>query len=123
MGSKPGEQVQPGFGFIYKVTGGTAEWTYNQHIGGSTTCDYAGGKTYSVTGVTVLGAIPVLTLSNYTPPGNASRGLITVRHGDQRSRRLHLALGRLALRRRRRQGDHRHRRRHRCRRWTCSRTS
>jgi hypothetical protein len=77
-GLKPGEQVQPGFGFIYKVTGGTAEWTYNQHIGGSTTCDYAGGKTYSVTGGPAVGAIPVLTLSNYTPPGNAARGLITV---------------------------------------------
>ena len=77
-GLKAGEQVQPGFGFIYKVTGGTAEWTYNQHIGGSTTCDYAGGKTYSVTGGPAVGAIPVLTLSNYTPPGNASRGLITV---------------------------------------------
>ena len=77
-GLKAGEQVQPGFGFIYKVTGGTAEWTYNQHIGGSTTCDYAGGKTYSVTGGPAVGVIPVLTLSNYTPPGNASRGLITV---------------------------------------------
>ena len=77
-GLAPGEQVQPGFGFIYKVTGGTAEWTYNQHIGGSTTCDYAGGKTYPVSGGSPVGAIPVLTLSNYTPPGNASRSLITV---------------------------------------------
>jgi hypothetical protein len=77
-GLAPGEQVQPGFGFIYKVTGGTAEWTYNQHIGGSTTCDYAGGKTYPVSGGAPVGPIPVLTLSNYTPPGNASRSLITV---------------------------------------------
>jgi hypothetical protein len=74
----PGDQVQPGFGFPYKVTGGTAEWTFNQHTAGSTTCDYAGGKTYSVTGGKPVGAFPVLTLSNYTPPGNASRSMITV---------------------------------------------
>ena len=77
-GLAPGEQVQPGFGFIYKVTGGTAEWTYNQHIGGSTSCDYAGAKTYPVTGGPAVGIIPLLTLSNYTPPGNAARSLITV---------------------------------------------
>lgn len=51
-----GDQVQPGFGFIYNV---------------------AGGKTYPMTGGKAVGPIPVLTLSNYTPPGNASRGLIT----------------------------------------------
>ncbi|HSC64990.1 MAG TPA: hypothetical protein VLD35_15215 [Caldimonas sp.] len=72
-----GEQFQPGFGFIYKVVGGSVEWTYNQHIGGSTTCDYAGGKTYSITGGKAIGPFPVLTLSNYTPPGNTFRSLIT----------------------------------------------
>lgn len=76
----PGEQFQPGFGFIYKVTGGTAEWTYKQRVVGSTTCDYAGARTYPVTGTPgpAPGLIPVLTLSNYTPPGNTYRSLITV---------------------------------------------
>jgi hypothetical protein len=72
-----GEQFQPGFGFVYKVTGGTAAWTYNQHVAGPTTCDYAGGKTYPVTGGKAVGPLPVLTLSNWTPPGNTSRSLIT----------------------------------------------
>ena len=112
-GLAPGEQVQPGFGFIYKATGGTAEWTYNQHIGGSTTCDYAGGKTYSVTGGAAVGAIPVLTLSNYTPPGNASRSLITVGLAINALGRFRRPGGRLAVRRRGRQGNHRHRHRHR----------
>jgi hypothetical protein len=72
-----GEQFQPGFGFIYNVTGGTVEWTYNQHIGGPTTCDYTGSRTYSITGGKAVGAFPVLTLSNYTPKGNTFRSLIT----------------------------------------------
>ena len=68
----PGQAIQPPFGFLYRLVSGTVEWAYSAHTAGSSTCDYAGAKSYPITGET-----PVLTLSNFTPPGNASRSIVT----------------------------------------------
>ena len=50
---------------IYNVTGGHRRWNYKQRITGSTTCDYAGARTYTPHGGPgpAPGLIPVLTLS------------------------------------------------------------
>ena len=65
----PGDEVPAGFGFVYKITGGTATWNYNDR---TTDCIWTGSKTFSIVG----DSTPHVTFSNWAPPGTASRGLI-----------------------------------------------
>lgn len=65
----PGDEVPAGFGFIYKIAGGTATWNYNDR---TTDCTWTGSKTFSIVG----DSTPHISLSNWAPPGSASRGLI-----------------------------------------------
>lgn len=62
-----GEQIAPGFGWIYAITSGSAAWTYNDDSDG---CTRTGSKTFAIGG-----ANPVITNSGYTPPGTANHGL------------------------------------------------
>ena len=64
----PGDEVPAGFGFVYKITGGTATWNYNDR---TTDCIWTGSKTFSIVG----DSNPHVSFSNWAPPGTASRGL------------------------------------------------
>jgi len=64
-------QISLGFGFVYANASGTAVWSYNDTTGsGSSTCTYAGGKTFSIASTT-----PKYQFSNWTPPGTAAHGV------------------------------------------------
>jgi hypothetical protein len=65
----PGDEAPAGFGFVYKIAGGTATWNYNDL---TTDCTWTGSKTFSIVG----SSTPHITLTNWAPPGTASRGLL-----------------------------------------------
>lgn len=64
----PGEQIAPGFGWVYAITAGSAKWNYNSSDNG---CTRSGSKTFDIGGPN-----PVITNSGYTPPGAVDHGLI-----------------------------------------------
>lgn len=63
-----GQQVSPGFGWVYRIAGGSAKWTYNDDGDG---CTRAGSKTFEIKGPS-----PVITTSAFAPPGALSRGIV-----------------------------------------------
>lgn len=64
----PGVESPAPFGFIYKVSAGTADWTYDETING---CINTGRKNFSIVGA----GKPLIGLANWAPPGNAFRGM------------------------------------------------
>ncbi len=61
-----GQQIAPGFGWVYKITAGSATWTYNDNGDG---CTRGGNQTFAISGPN-----PVIMNTGFTPPGAASRG-------------------------------------------------
>ncbi|MGV8933745.1 MAG: hypothetical protein ACOH1I_03945 [Gallionellaceae bacterium] len=67
-----GDEISPGYGYVYAIASGDAVWTYSEHtFDGTTTCDYTGSKAFSIASTT-----PAHTFSHWTPPGTASGGSI-----------------------------------------------
>jgi hypothetical protein len=65
-------QISLGFGYVYANASGTAVWNYNDTTGsGSSTCTYAGSKTFAID----KPAAAKHQFSNWTPPGTAAHGL------------------------------------------------
>jgi len=62
-----GEQIAPGFGWIYSISSGSAAWTYNALANG---CTDTGSKTFAIGGPN-----PVIMNSGFTPPGTANHGM------------------------------------------------
>jgi hypothetical protein len=68
----PGDSVQPPFGFVYRVSGGTAVWSYSAHQSApADVCDWTGNESTPIAGM-----IPLVTFSNFAPPGNTFRSVI-----------------------------------------------
>ncbi|HET6496622.1 MAG TPA: hypothetical protein VFH61_14790 [Thermoleophilia bacterium] len=63
-----GEEISPGFGFVYAIHSGTATWTYDDQSGD---CTYTGRWSDPLADP----ARPTTMFSNFTPPGAAARGL------------------------------------------------
>jgi hypothetical protein len=66
----PGDEISPGFGFTYAITGGTATWTYNRYDAPPINCTYTGRETFPIAGASA----PSNFFTNWTPPGRAFRG-------------------------------------------------
>ena len=65
----PGEELPVPFGYGYKITKGTAQWSLSGTEGSDPRCTHNGSKTFDISG-----NIPILTTSNWSPDGGALRG-------------------------------------------------
>lgn len=60
--------ASPGFGWVYKIAAGTANWTYDY---ATSDCTHHGSSSFGIAGDT-----PMITSTAWTPPGAAERGWI-----------------------------------------------